>query len=333
MNSTSKAPLLSLGPMAGVTDKAFRRICREMGLEFAFTEMISAKGLYYDDAKTKELIDVEDWDRPIGVQIFGSEPEIMAYAASKVEQLADFDVLDINMGCPAPKIVKNGDGSALMKDIKNAAKIVAQVRKASSKTLSVKFRLGWDNYSINALKFAKAIEEAGADFITIHGRTRDQMYTGKADWSVIKQVKENSSIPVIGNGDIFTPQDALNRLNKYGVDGIMIARGVQGNPWLIPNIKRTLETGEVYERKPSVEEIIEVVKRHTQYLLEYKGERSALLEMRKHGAWYTKGIKGSSSLREKMNKCESNSEFFAILDSIVDISLQSHYNTCNDFSR
>jgi tRNA-dihydrouridine synthase B len=314
----NNVPLLSLGPMAGVTDKAFRRICREFGLEFAFSEMVSAKGLYYNDDKTKELIDIEDWDQPIAIQLFGSDPIIMGESVKILDSIANFQQIDINMGCPAPKIVKNGDGSALMKDIKNASKIVETVKKNTTKPVSVKFRLGWDSSDINALKFAFALEKSGADLITVHGRTRDQMYSGKADWNVIKEIKENIRIPIIGNGDIFTSKDALEKKKFSGVDGIMIARGVQGNPWLIKEILESFRYNRHIEYKPGIIEIVDVLKRHFSYMLEYKSERNALLEMRKHGAWYLKGLSHSASTRDLINKCESVKEFNLILDRLVD---------------
>ncbi|MBN2797063.1 MAG: tRNA dihydrouridine synthase DusB [Clostridia bacterium] len=305
---------VALGPMAGVTDRAFREIVKDFGCGLMFTEMVSAKAFYYEDKKTKEIMHIEDFEKPVGLQIFGHEPEIMAHM---VENLQDFnhDVLDINMGCPAPKIVKNGDGSALMKDLKLIDAIVKAVVFKSNKPVSVKIRKGFAE--VNAVEVAKVIEQAGADFITVHGRTRDQFYAGKADWDIIRDVKKAVSIPVIGNGDIFTLDDAIRMKEHTGVDGLMVARGVQGNPWLIKEINAYFRTGKRIEG-PSPEERIRVALKHLELLLKYKGDRRGMMEMRKHAAWYLKGLHGSSKVKDQLNQAVSSEEMIGLMMNFLE---------------
>lgn len=306
-----------LAPMAGITDITFRTICKEFGAGLVSTEMVSAKGLYYKDKKTEELIKTNENDRPVSMQIFGNEPEIMAYVVETIiNDLKNIDIIDINMGCPAPKIVKNGDGSALMKNPKLAGEIVKKVKAASKKPLTVKFRSGWDSGSINAVEFAKIIEANGADAITVHGRHREQFYSGKADYNIIKEVKKNVSIPVIGNGDVFTVEDAFKLVNETNCDGIMVARGVLGNPWLIMNLVNALN-GDNKTVVPTPSQRIEMLKRHANMLSFQLPERLTVLEMRKHAGWYIKGLKKSSEIRCEINKIDSLESLYELLDSYI----------------
>lgn len=291
-----------LAPMAGVTDVVFREICKEMGLGLVVSEMVSAKALYYEDKKTESLMEIKEEERPIALQIFGSDPEIMAKIVyDKINKRQDIDIVDINMGCPAPKIVKNGDGSALMKSPKLAGEIVKAIVKVSNKPVTVKFRMGWDEDNINGVEFAKICEDAGADAITIHGRTRKQFYSGVANWDIIKDVVGSVKIPVIGNGDIFTPEDGKRMIEYTGCKGIMIGRGARGNPWIF---KRTLSLlkDNVELPTPRDEEVILMTIRHLEMLSKVKGERIAVKEMRKHISWYIKGMKNSAELRNKINQ-------------------------------
>lgn len=288
-----------LAPMAGVTDIIFRGICKDMGCGLVYTEMISAKALYYGSENTKELLKVSHKESPVAVQIFGSEPLVMAKACDYFNDNKDICIVDINMGCPAHKIVKNGDGSALMKNPKLAADIVREVKRASIKPVTVKFRKGFDSSNINAVEFAKRIEDAGADAVTVHGRTREQMYEGKADWNIITEVKEQLSIPVIGNGDVFSAKDALEIKKQTQCDGIMVARGAMGNPWIFREINQALK-GEIIV-KPSVEEKIDLCIDHLKFAVDYYGEAKAVREMRKNIAWYLKGLKNSTDIKNKVN--------------------------------
>jgi len=288
-----------LGPMAGVTDLPFRLICMEYGAGLLVTEMVSAKALHYKDKKTARLMEIKEEERPVALQLFGSDPEIMG---AVVEQINDHnhDILDINMGCPAPKIVNNGDGSALMKTPELARRVIESVVKASTKPVTVKIRKGWDVNSVNAVEIATIAEKAGAAAVAVHGRTRDQFYTGKADWKIIKDVKDALSIPVIGNGDIFSIDDAIHMREQTGCDGLMIARGAQGNPWLLKQVSHYLKTGQRLP-DPTREEKIQEALRHFNLLVDFKGDHIGVLEMRKHAAWYLKGIRGGAAVRNEIN--------------------------------
>lgn len=292
-----------LAPMAGVTDKPFRVICREMGCGFAYTEMVSSKGLFYNSEKTRFMIDIDKREAPAGVQLFGSDPEIMGQMAGEVSKMDGVALVDINMGCPAQKIVKNCEGSALMKNADLAYKVIQSVVKNSAKPVTVKFRKGWDDNNINAVEFALMAEDAGASAAAVHGRTRSQMYEGHADWSIIKKVKESVHIPVIGNGDVFSPEDAKRLFEETGCDGILIARGAMGNPWIFKRTVHYLKTGELIP-KPTPGEIIDMAVRHTNMMLEYKGEYTGIREMRKHISWYIKGLKNASNVKNMINAIE-----------------------------
>jgi len=290
-------------PMAGVSDLPYREILKEMGAGLVFTEMVSAKALWYKDKKTHQLMQMSERERPVAVQIFGNDPEIMAYGA-KTARDAGADVIDINMGCPVPKVAGNGDGSALMKDPKLAGQIVKAVKNAIDCPLTVKIRKGWDDSNINAVEFAEIIQENGADLVTVHGRTRAQMYSGKADWEIIARVKEKLDIPVIGNGDIFEAADALEMIKQTGCDGVMPARGLQGNPWLIKQINELLNTGKVVT-VPSMEEKKEMAYRHCEMLVKAYGEYNGIRQSRSHLLWYMKGFKDAAKIRGKMGTVEN----------------------------
>lgn len=302
---------LVLGPMAGVTDLPFRLLCKEQGADLVYTEMISAKGIYYKNKNTELLWMTKEQERPLALQLFGSEPELMADMAAQIEH-RDFDILDINMGCPVPKVVNNGEGSALMKDPVLAGKIVKAVSKRIRKPVTVKFRKGFGMNDCNAVEFAKRMEDCGAAAVAVHGRTREQYYGGTADWDIIRQVKENVCIPVIASGDIFTPKDAVACLEQTGCDALMLARGVRGNPWLFHQIRHYLETGQE-EEKPSQEEMGEMILRHARMLIECKGELMAMREMRKHVAWYTAGYPGSAALRRRVNEIEKYEDLVCLM--------------------
>jgi len=294
---------LALGPMAGVTDLPFRMLCKEQGADLIYTEMVSAKGIFYNNKNTAPLLEVREEERPVALQLFGADPEIMGAMAAKIED-RNFDIIDINMGCPVPKVVNNGEGSALLKNPELAGKVVESVAKSIKKPVTVKFRIGFGSEEINIIDFAKRMEASGAQAIAVHGRTREQYYSGKANWDVIRQIKESVSVPVIGNGDVFTPEDAKALIEQTGCDGIMLARGVRGNPWLFAQVKEYLKTGQKIE-KPTSEELVEMILRHGKLQVDFKGEYIGIREMRKHVAWYTTGYKNSAKLRGRVNEIET----------------------------
>lgn len=303
--------ILALGPMAGVTDLPFRCLCKEQGADLIYTEMVSAKGIYYNNRNTKSLLETAESERPVALQLFGENAAIMSEVAKRIEELP-FDILDINMGCPVPKVVNNGEGSALMKEPKKAGEIIEAVVRAIQKPVTVKIRKGFGKEDANAPELAKIAEECGAAAVAVHGRTREQYYSGKADLEIIRRVKETVKIPVIGNGDIFTPQDAKRMLDETGCDGLMLARGVQGDPWLFSRTKHYLETGELLER-PALSELSETILRHARMQLDFKGEYLGMREMRKHVAWYTTGYPHSAGLRVKINAVETLEELEELL--------------------
>lgn len=303
--------LFVLAPMAGVTDLPFRKLCKEQGAGLICMEMVSAKAISFHNKNTEALMEIDKCENPVSMQLFGSEPELMARVAAEIEE-RPFDILDINMGCPVPKVVNNGEGSALLKNPELIVKIVKSVSSAIKKPLTVKVRIGFENEPVDIVDIAKRVEDAGAAAIAVHGRTRQQYYSGTADWDAIRRVKEAVSIPVIGNGDVDSPEKAKALIKETGCDGVMIGRAVRGNPWLFRELNHYFETGEKLPR-PSVEEVREMILRHARMQIDLKGEFTGIREMRKHVAWYTAGMRHSAALRRETNLVSSYEELEKLL--------------------
>ena len=305
---------LILAPMAGVTDLPFRLLCKEQGAGLLCMEMVSAKAILYKNKNTQDLLAIDERELPVSLQLFGSDPDIISRIAHEIEE-RPFDILDLNMGCPVPKIVNNGEGSALMKNPRLAGEIIEKTVKAINKPITVKIRKGFDDAHINAVEMAKIAEASGAAAIAVHGRTREQYYSGKADWDIIRQVKEAVSIPVIGNGDLLTAEDVIAMYEQTGCDGFMIARGAQGNPWIFKQILHFFETG-IHLPKPDFEEMTDMLLRHAKDMLAFKGEYTGIREIRKHAAWYTAGYKNSAKLRVLINEVETYEQLEALLKGV-----------------
>ncbi|WP_270651293.1 tRNA dihydrouridine synthase DusB [Coprococcus sp. AM97-06] len=301
-----------LAPMAGVTDLPFRLLCKEQGAGLLCMEMVSAKAIQYNNKNTKALLEIHPEELPVSLQLFGSDPDVISEIAKRIEELP-FSILDINMGCPVPKIVKNGEGSALMKDPKLVYEIVRKTARAIQKPVTVKIRKGFDDTCINAVEIAKIIEDAGGKAVAVHGRTREQYYSGKADWDIIRQVKEAVSIPVIGNGDVVSGESAIAIQKETGCDGVMIGRGAQGNSWIFSELLEYEQTGKMPQR-PSVEAIRKMMLRHAQLQMQYKGEYLGIREMRKHVSWYTSGLPNSAKLRDEINRVDNYEELEKLLE-------------------
>ena len=320
-----------LAPMAGVTDLPFRLLCKEMGAGLICMEMVSAKAISFHNKNTEKLMEIEEKERPVSMQLFGSEPDLIAKMAAQIEE-RPFDILDLNMGCPVPKVVNNGEGSALMKTPKLAAEIVRKTAKAIQKPLTVKIRKGFDEAHSNAVEMAKYLEDAGAAAIAVHGRTREQYYAGKADWEIIRQVKEAVSVPVIGNGDVTDPISAHKMMEETGCDGVMIGRASRGNPWIFRQLVEYDKTGNIPER-PDVAELKAMILRHARLQLQCKGEYTGIREMRKHVAWYTAGYPHSAAIRRRVNEIETIGQLEEMLESIpekLDRNSREYYNIMTD---
>ena len=306
---------LILAPMAGVSDLPFRLLCMEQGAGLVCMELVSAKAILYKNRNTEELLAIDPNEKCVSLQLFGSDPDIMSEIAKQIEE-RPFDILDINMGCPVPKVVNNGDGSALMKNPVLAGKIIEKTVRAIKKPVTVKIRKGFDDAHVNAPELAHIAQESGAAAVAVHGRTREQYYAGAADWEIIRKVKENVSIPVLGNGDLKTADDIAAMAEQTGCDGFMIARGAQGNPWIFRQILHYFETGETLE-KPSFAEVTQMLLRHAKMQLAIKGDYTGIREIRKHAAWYTAGYRNSSKLRGRINEVESYDELQALFEEVL----------------
>jgi nifR3 family TIM-barrel protein len=303
-----------LGPMAGITDMAFRLLCKENGADLLYTEMVSAKAITYHNKNTEELLQIADEEKPVSLQLFGCEPDVMGKAVAMLDEMGcKCDIIDINMGCPVPKVVNNGEGAALMKNPRLIEDMVRAASTSTSKPVSVKIRKGFDETLENAVECALAAQEGGAKLIAVHGRNREDYYYGKADWNCIKKVKDAVKVPVIGNGDIYKPEDAKRMLEETGVDGVMVARGCQGNPWIFNRIKVYLETGKLLP-EPTLNDRIHMALRHARMEIDLKGEYIGIREMRKHVAWYMAGFSGASKVRDSVNFVESYDELEKLLN-------------------
>ena len=314
---------LILAPMAGVSDLPFRLLCREQGAGLVCMEMVSAKAILYKNRNTEELLTIDPKEHPVSLQLFGSDPDIISEIAKRIEE-RPFDILDLNMGCPVPKVVNNGDGSALMKNPRLAGEIIEKTARAIKKPLTVKIRKGFDDAHVNAVELAHIAQESGAAAVAVHGRTREQYYAGHADWDIIRQVKEAVSIPVIGNGDIRTPEDVAAMEEQTGCDGYMIARGAEGNPWIFRQILHYFETGEHLAR-PDFSEVTEMLLRHAKMQIDCKGDYTGIREIRKHAAWYTAGYRNSSKLRGRINEVENYEQLEALFREVESYNEKNGY--------